>query len=456
MAAPRLTGSLGEQSAPAGQSAKEDPRPSPLDTGTCAGPIAAGSPGASATRLSIDATAQVNPASSVLQAPPSQVQTGRSRQEWLSTSTPAIYGSVRGRLPPTIDASVAPFCFKARQSFLNALLSDQLHALHPDYRSSFFNSEDAIRRLLPYHVWHIRDDDLLHIMGANCVRHGTSANCTHASASEIKARRRRRRDRQNELLNLQVDSFPSKDEAYSLWERFHGIEDRAKKLRRRLTGSDVGQAPSPFNQESCYHLEHLARETEQELLNTKKDEFRDVKEQAMTHGVTWEALMRISAGLELNNVPIMRHSTSQADASSSGRDQMAQPHTYSGARPSKPMSLMPPFAAGTMLHRPPPHPLTQQRPLLQNLPSRAIGPSMPVRGSRPRGRPRKQRDEQGRIIRTPPPVTVPPGQTAVRPSSTPATLDVMHQHQRGIMSAALTTDAKGRSMQPDKPVNTTE
>lgn len=46
-----------------------------------------------------------------------------------------------------------PFFFPFFPSFLEQLHKQQGAVLHPDYKSSFRSFEDALQRLLPYHVY---------------------------------------------------------------------------------------------------------------------------------------------------------------------------------------------------------------------------------------------------------------------------------------------------------------
>lgn len=434
--------------------------------------------GAASENVGVISTSSVNPTfdhaaqvSTTRTAPTNSScsQQLKDRHLWHATTTNAIHGSVRGRLPPTIDNTVAPYCAKARQAFLAALIRDQLNALGPDYRSAFHDVTDVIQRLLPYHVWHVRDGDLLHVMNSasgrttaeeQVVKLGNDVDREDNSVVRKDVRREAcKRKSAIEKLGSHMDHFPSQAEAYSLWSRFRGIESRAQLIRRRLNGSDVSQAPAPFYQESCYHIEHLARETELNGLNAQKEEFREAKEQAMSHGVTWEALMRISAGLQLDNVPILRHSDTQLDTATSiakaNWPTSTQSTSISAQQPAKMIPSAPVSTSfASQGPRPPAHSSFQAQAAMRvpNPSSRPIGPSTPVRGSRPRGRPRKQRDEQGRIIRTPPVATSTTAPTLPVPSSTPTSLTAMQQQHLESVNAAKKSAVVSREQQASDAV----
>lgn len=324
-----------------------------------------------------------------------------------SASSPPV-GPSKPRLPPTIDSSLAPYCGSARDAFFRALVADQQATLQPDYRTPFQDAEDVVKRLLPYHVWQINEDDLYHVLESG-LEAEDKAMWEDKVRGEDKAmreetgkggsRRKGIKRQREQLLESVASAFPTNEQTMSLFERYGKLSKRVKQLQIKLTGEN-GSGCAPYAAESTNLLDRLAMESEREALVLYQETFRREKEKAAAMGVGWEQLMRITSGVHM--YPSAAHGAAVAD--SEGSEAAAE---AAEASPS-PAPATPPLPFSIPLHSSSSNlsPTGSFQPSISTgatVQTHMYSPTSPfgMRSSRPRGRPRKQRDEHGRIIHSP-------------------------------------------------------
>jgi hypothetical protein len=320
------------------------------------------------------------------------------------------------RLPPTLDSSLVSSAHTARNAFSQALADDQRAALQPNYFDSFQSANDVVKRLLPYHVWDINEDDL---------QWALQGSKNEASTSYGMARKRHRDDEQ---------CYPSREEAYSIFARYSKISAHAKKLRLQLTGGTRSSTSeeAEFSRESLYNIEKLAVEQEKELLALEQENLRQAKESAIEAGVKWEELMRL--GPTFNQQAVSGSLVSGQDHSATGTAKTGQAPNSSSTKatensPFSPISFQKSVGtiqgnAATANSNRPSTILASTYNIANDVAGSPSAPMTPktvtVKGSKPRGRPRKNRDEDGKIIPTTTPTTkvAPPHQKKDNPPST--------------------------------------
>lgn len=232
----------------------------------------------------------------------------------------------------------------ARHAFFDALLADQRAALQPDFKAPFSSANDVVRRLLPYHVWHVNEGDLYHLLqqgvqmpsspllngeaaaaAAETAGESSSLPSTSASTTSLAPYKSRRnaKKRRREILDVIPDAFPSGREADHFFAKYASIHGRLKKLRSQLVGaidtSGLG-GTAPFGRESSNLLDRLAMETEREELIADQDAFRKEKERAAAAGVSWEDLIRITSSMRAYGTVTAPGDGSDEDGSDDGDD----------------------------------------------------------------------------------------------------------------------------------------
>jgi hypothetical protein len=296
-----------------------------------------------------------------------------------SNTDPQASIRARLRIPPTIEPALLPLAQSTRQSFLQALAADQRDALQPDYQSSFRSANDVVKRLLPYHVWHVNEDDLRWTLkGGKIDRQGSSA-----AASSPTTKR---------SLDIEEQIFPTSEEAQTLFDKYSSLQRRAKKLRLELTGGTSGVQGTLFYQESLYNIEKLAVEQERELLSAEHEKLRQAKERAIERGVSWDALMRLG--------PAFAHGAASSSMGSmaGGSGNAIMPTSVNGfATTSFQKSVGSMYSHNTPVTGRPSPTIYTNTSTTSSLPTTPTNPD-----SKPRGRPRKMRDKDGKIIATPP------------------------------------------------------
>ena len=324
----------------------------------------------------------VSPLSAHVPAPPSPL-----------TPSPAPTPDARSanrakiRLPPTIEPLLAPSAYSARQSFSQAIAADQRAALQPDYKTSFQSANDVVNRLLPYHVWHVNEDDLRWTMDEGKGKKGEGKSLRVGGK------------RKGEDESHQDRCYPTGEEAFRLFDRYSKLHARSRRLRRELTGGTSASEGAPYSKESLYNIEKLAVEQERELLAAEQEKLRQAKEEAVDAGVGWEALMRlgptISQGTSVAMAPGWGTSAGVAGAgtfSTNGFSPISFQKSVGTVQAGSSAAGGRQHISSTSSHASP----------------TASAPSTPLhgaaKGSKPRGRPRKTRDEDGKIIATPPTV----------------------------------------------------
>lgn len=329
----------------------------------------------------------------------------------------------RLRLPPTIDSALVNQAYTARQSFAQALTADQSAALQPDYRTPFQSANDVVQRLLPYHVWHVNEDDLRWALDKSKAE-GQVASSSSSPAPGLTSAKRSR-----DSNDIEDECFPTNEETDSLFTRYSTLQARARKLRCQLTGGASGLQGTLFYQESLYNIEKLAVEQERELLAADHEKLRQAKEKAIENGVSWDALMRLGPSL------------AQAAATSSTG-------SIAGSMPANgysPMSFQKSIGsiqvnnvalAGRMT------PTTQGNVNgISSLPTTPTNPN-----AKPRGRPRKNRDQDGKIIPTPP--TIKPAEQQQQKTTSNPTLTTSSNKSAAINASKLPKTPAATSRAP--------
>lgn len=284
-----------------------------------------------------------------------------------------------GRLPPTVDSSLIHQCQSTRLSFSNALAKDQCAASEPDYRTAFKSANDVVKRLLPYHVWHVRDEDILHILNDRQSKKRLKEERAEIEEDAIdkadkaqKAKRRKKsRGKSSSPIQQIAKQYPTISEADHSWQRYLDIHSRAKGLLSTLIGAQSLQAPAPFAQESRYHLEKMAWEEEREALVENQRILRVVREDAIAKGVPWSAILPILTGEPQKGSGGESDSEGSEDEEDEDSSDSGSEHDHQSATIKKGESKI------------------AQHQFMREV-------------TKPRGRPRKERDEYGKIIRPSP------------------------------------------------------
>lgn len=303
--------------------------------------------------------AQQSNASPHLQLRQIQSHPGSSPASLVSSSTKDNLRS-RVRLPAAIDSSLLPQAHSSRLLYSQALLSDQKKALQPDYKTAFQSANDIVRRLLPYHVWHVDNTDLNHILSLDD--------------------RKRKVDEEDK-------AYPSSDETYRLFSRYSRIARRAKRLQSELDGAGSSDNAAEYGKETLYNLEKLSTEHERQLLNQEQDKLRRAKEGAINAGVSWESLMRLSASFGQTYMHGQGSMTTPLDSMASTSSTFGGSAIYGSFQQN---AATMPMHPNTPRPPPPASNLGQsQISSLHAVPSPTT-PRPPIaKGARPRGRPRK-------------------------------------------------------------------
>ncbi|PWN90455.1 hypothetical protein FA10DRAFT_266931 [Acaromyces ingoldii] len=332
----------------------------------------------------------------------------------------------------TLDPSLAPFAQSSKAAFAKALSEDQRAALQPDYQTAFTSVNDVVKRLLPYHVFQISEADLRYAMRDTAeeeevpVKDEVDVAVTDRGEGSSKGTTALERNRKRTRSEVMEDDeqallrYPSPSTTKRLWERYVGIKERASKLQQRLVGDvakdDVG--PAPFAEEMVVHILRLALQHDREEGAAASERLRLAKEEAIAAGFQWEDLVRVGA-IERGTHPFLPGSSSSSSTPTSTPQGSGTSYQSPYARPGYPSNpLTPqgvPFAS----------PYTPTPP--------------PMKISKPRGRPRKDRSGQSMVMPSPrnvvPPFSSSPGYAssnrpmsflqnrppAQRPSFTPTT-----------------------------------
>lgn len=348
--------------------------------------------------LQSPAQQQSIPASPLLSQLPARARPGTPSSETLSTLDVKHRVQAKVQLP----SALLPLAQSTRSNFARALAADQEAVLRPDYRTSFRNVNDVVKRLLPYHVWNINEDDLRWAM------QGQKDEANESSSTSVLQFRKRKRGVSEQ--DSVAESFPSSDESKRLFARHSNLSTCVRKLRYELTGGTSGSSEgSLFYQESLYNIERLAVEHERELLSVENEELRQAKELAMSTGVPWDELMRINSAF-----PLTTSTQTTTPSAAAGLVSGQAVNGYSPIAFQKSVGSLPSTSAAAAT----PGRIGQTKGGSGPMTPKGIADSLPTtpqgglsKGSKPRGRPRKTRDQNGRIIATPP---------LIRPSEVPA------------------------------------
>ncbi|UZJ51145.1 hypothetical protein CBS101457_000465 [Exobasidium rhododendri] len=342
--------------------------------------------------------------------PASNVQSPQPPSPTLDTK-PTFRTKVR--LPSTIEPGILTCAQASRQAFTQAVANDQRAALQPSYSESFHSANDVVKRLLPYHVWHVNDDDLRCAL-EDSASSGTAGRC------------KRVRNGQDD------EKYPTSEEAYRLFSRYSRIDAHARKLHFQLTGGASTSEGAPFSKESLYNIEKLALEQEKELLASEQEKLRQAKEMAIEAGVKWEDLMRL--GPTLGQVGSNGSTDVQEQfAKEEGAGQLELTSSAKGttSSPFSPISFQ--KSVGSMQSNTDRNNLVRSSTMIAStsklsdeingaLSTPPRPGSSATKPSKTRGRPRKTRDEDGKIIATPPAGKPAPNQTATHTPSSAAVL----------------------------------
>ncbi|PWN37505.1 uncharacterized protein FA14DRAFT_159529 [Meira miltonrushii] len=313
-----------------------------------------------------------------------------------------------GRLPPTVDPSLIHQCQSTRLAFSKALANDQIAASEPDYRTSFKSANDVVKRLLPYHVWHVRDEDILHVLNDrqskkrlkedrvdvedNSMGKADEAQKVLSASVSLVKRRKRPRGKGASPIQQIAKQYPTIAEADHSWQKYLDIHSRAKGLQSTLIGAQSVQAPAPFAQESRYHLEKMAWEEEREALVENQRILRVVREDAMAKGVPWSAILPILTG------ELQKGSGDESDSEERSEDEEDDVDSSDvGSEDGHQSATIRKGENKTAQHK-----------FMREV-------------TKPRGRPRKERDEYGKIIRPSTSTTMPTIHSSADQQSTQST-----------------------------------
>lgn len=289
-----------------------------------------------------------------------------------------------GKLPPTVDSSLINQCQSTRLAFSKALANDQMAASEPKYRTAFTSANDVVKRLLPYHVWHVRDEDIMHILNDRQPKKRvkkdemeTKDNALHevgAPSASISKVKNRKKSKGKSAIPIQqiAKQYPTILESDLAWQKYVDIHSRAKGLLSTLIGAQSTLAPAPFAQESRYHLEKMAWEEEKEALVENQRILRVVREDAIAKGVPWSAILPILTGEK------EKESEDESDSEEESEEEEDDVDSNDSGSGNE-----------------------NQNVTMRKGESKAAQHKKMREIAKPRGRPRKERDEYGRIIRPP-------------------------------------------------------
>lgn len=170
------------------------------------------------------------------------------------------------------DRELAAIRAQNRTNFERRLADDHARCLAPD-TSAFSNTAEVVARLLPYHIWNVPDDDVLHAAEARIEsehvwqsRAREDRECSYALPYKCR--------RTDTPAVLSLPPFPTSEYTTDLYQRHARILGDIASLCRRADGVNAGAPQSAL---SIEQLERLAYEEESRAYQMELSELRRLR-----------------------------------------------------------------------------------------------------------------------------------------------------------------------------------
>ena len=240
------------------------------------------------------------------------------------------------------DRELAAVRAQTRARFEHRLADDHAHCLAPD-TSAFTDAADVAKRLLPYHVWNVPDDDLLRAADARIeTREQWASRDTIDNECSYTTSYKRRRTDTPAVISL--PPFPTGEYATDVHQRHQRMLRDIDTLRRKADG--VG-CVAPLATLSDEQLERLAYEEESRAYQAELAELRRLRAELedIDRRISWGA--RAAAPRMAPLSPAVVSHLAGLTARAPGAATAAQPvlAQLSQSAPSQPLPLVVPISA---------------------------------------------------------------------------------------------------------------